>query len=103
MFSILHKYSLPADPLSGMFRQSVPDYSLPGTAFIFIYFQAAERFTSITHDASDALSLATGQETVLVSAWSSRRNVYRAWNRLYPWIPLQLQQAQSGNATPSQS
>ena len=47
-----------------MFPQSVPVYPLPDTAFVFKYFQAAERLTWIAHDASDALSSATGQETV---------------------------------------
>ena len=37
---------------------------MPDTAFVFIYFQAAERITRITHDASDALISATWQETV---------------------------------------
>ena len=37
---------------------------MPDTAFVFIYFQAAERLTWIAHDASDALSSVTGQETV---------------------------------------
>ena len=37
---------------------------MPDTAFVFIYLQAAERITRITHDASDALSSATWQETV---------------------------------------
>ena len=39
-------------------------YPLPDTAFVFIYFQAAERLTWIARDASDASSSATGQETV---------------------------------------
>ena len=47
-----------------MFPQSVPVYPLPDTAFAFKYFQAAGRLTWIAHDASDALSSATGQETV---------------------------------------
>ena len=37
---------------------------MPDTAFVFIYFQAAERLTWIAHDASDALSSTIGQETV---------------------------------------
>ena len=37
---------------------------MPDTAFVFIYFQAAERLKWIAHDASDALSSVTGQETV---------------------------------------
>ena len=37
---------------------------MPDTAFVFIYFQAAERLTWIAHDASGALSSVTGQETV---------------------------------------
>ena len=47
-----------------MFLQSVHVYPLPDTAFVFIYFQAAEKLTWIAHDASDALSSVTGQETV---------------------------------------
>ena len=54
----------PAHALSDMFPQSVPGYPLPDTAFVFKCFQAAERLTWIAHDASDALSSATGQETV---------------------------------------
>lgn len=37
---------------------------MPDTAFVFIYFQAAERLTRIALDVSDALSSATWQETV---------------------------------------
>ena len=37
---------------------------MPDTAFVFIYFHAAERLTWIAHGASDALSSVTGQETV---------------------------------------
>ena len=37
---------------------------MPDTAFVFIYFQAAERHTWIAHDASGALSSAIGQEAV---------------------------------------
>ena len=54
----------PTQPLSDIFPQSVPVYPLPDSAFVFKFFQAAERLTWIAHDASDALSLATGQETV---------------------------------------
>ena len=37
---------------------------MPDTAFVFIYFQAAERLTWIAHVASDASSSVTRQETV---------------------------------------
>ena len=47
-----------------MFPQPVPVYPFPDTTFVFIYFQSAEGLTWIAHDASDALSAATGQETV---------------------------------------
>ena len=56
---------LPTHPLSDtVFPQSVPVSPLPDTAFVFVYFQAAERLTWIAHGASDVLSSATGQETV---------------------------------------
>ena len=49
-----------------MLPQSVLVYPLLYTAFVFVYFQAAERLTWIAHGASDVLSSATspGQETV---------------------------------------
>jgi len=47
-----------------MFLYSVSVYPLPDIAFVLIYFQAAERLTWIAHDASDALSPASGQEIV---------------------------------------
>jgi len=48
-----------------MYLYSVSVYPLPDTAFVLIYFQAAERLTWIAHDASDALSpAASGQEIV---------------------------------------
>jgi len=47
-----------------MLPQSVLVYPLLYTAFVFVYFQAAERLTWIAHGASDVLSTDAGQETV---------------------------------------
>jgi len=79
-------------------------HPLLDTAFVSIDFQAAERQTWIVrmHDASDALTSATGQETVQALG-RAPENVFRGTGFTLGYSYISTMQAQPGNENPLRS